>query len=68
MDGLRKDWVADRGTVTIIYRAIIRSVIDYRCMAYRLAAASELKELDVVQAKALRKCSGPFRTTPIRAL
>ena len=62
------DWGVDRGTLMMIYRAIIRSAIDYGCMAYGTAAPSVLKRLDVVQAKALRICCGAFRTTPINAL
>lgn len=37
-------------------------------MAYGSAAPTVIKKLDVVQAKALRICSGAFRTTPIPAL
>ena len=44
----------------MIYRAIIRSAIDYGCMAYGTAAPSVLKRLGVVQAKALRICGGAF--------
>lgn len=42
------DWGADRGTLMMICRAITRSITDYGCMAYRPAAPSALKELDVV--------------------
>ena len=36
-----------------LYHALIRSVIDFGCVAYRLAADSLLKRLDVVQVQAL---------------
>ncbi len=63
-----RDWGGDRNTLMMIYRGIIRSNIDYGCMAYGSAAPSVLKKLEVIQAKALRICSGAMRTTPINAL
>lgn len=49
----------------MIYRGIIRSNINYGCMAYGSAAPSALKKLEVVQAKDLRFCSGAMRIMPI---
>ena len=51
-----------------IYTALIRSTIDYACVAYRSAAKSHLKKLDVVQAQALRLCCGAFKTSPVSAM
>ncbi|MGL5427583.1 MAG: hypothetical protein ACRDAS_06690 [Cetobacterium sp.] len=62
------EWGANRDTLMMIYRGIIRSNIDYGCMAYGSAAVSILKKLEVVQAKALRICGGAMRTTPLNAL
>ena len=44
----------------MIYRPIIRSAIDYGCMAYRTAIQ---KRLDLVQADALKIHGRAFRTT-----
>lgn len=61
-------WGADRNTMMMIYRAMVRSIIDYGCLAYGSAAKTTLAKLDVVQARALRVCTGAFPTTPISAL
>ena len=45
----------------VIYRAMIRSAIDYGRMVYGSADSKP----DRVQAKALRVCCGPFSTTLI---
>ena len=62
------DWGAERETMLTIYRALIRSAIDYGSFVYGSAAKSTLDKIDVVQAKALRICCGAFRTTPFPAL
>lgn len=51
-----------------IYKAMIRAVFDYGCLAYGLAAKSILNKLDVVQARALKLCTGAFGTTLTPAL
>ena len=61
-------WGANRDTQIMVYRAMIRSALDYGCLAYGAAAKTNLAALDRVQAKALRVCSGAFCTTPIPAL
>ena len=62
------DWGADRETLLMIYRGMVRAIIDYGCTVYGSAADTNLQALDVVQAKALRVCLGAVRTTPIPAL
>lgn len=62
------DWGASRETLMMIYRAAIRSSIDYGCIVYGAAAPTVLKQVEVVQAKALWICGGAFRTSPIQAL
>ncbi len=52
----------------MIYKAMVRSIFDYGCLAYGSAAKTTLAKLDVVQARALRLCTCTFRTTPIPAL
>lgn len=51
-----------------IYRALIRSTIDYGCIVYGKASKTSLQRLDRVQNRALRLCLGAMRTTPINAL
>ena len=62
------EWGADRGSMLMIYRATIRAAIDYGCLAYGSACKTVLTKLNVVQAKALRICSGALRSSPIPAL
>ena len=62
------EWGAGRAALKHIYSALIRSVLDYGCIAYGSAAKSSLKKLEVVQAQALRTCCGAFETTPLSAL
>ena len=61
-------WGADQVTQIMIYRAMVRSRIDYGCLCYGTAAKTHQSRLDAVQAKALRVCCGALRTTPIPAL
>lgn len=61
-------WGALRETQVLIYRAMVRSRLDYGCLSYGSAAVTHLNRLDVVQAKALRVCSGALRSSPIPAL
>ena len=53
-----RDWGASCSALKTIYVAMIRSVFDYGCIVYGSAAVSLLRKLDVIQAKALRVCSG----------
>lgn len=62
------DWGAERSVMLMIYRAMIRSSLDYGSFVFGAAAKTVLQKLDKVQTKALRICSGAFRTTPISAL
>ncbi|XDV25401.1 hypothetical protein PO909_029322 [Leuciscus waleckii] len=62
------NWGASGSSLKRIYIALIRSVFDYGSTVYKTAAKTTLAELDRVQAKALRLCSGAFRTSPIPAL
>lgn len=51
-----------------IYRALMRSTIDYGCFVYGAAAKTHLVKMDRVINKALRICSGVMRTTPTKAM
>ena len=61
-------WGADRMSLLKIYRAVIRSKLDYACQVYGSAGSSYLKKLDTVHHSALRICSGAFRTSPVVSL
>ena len=51
-----------------IYRALMRSAIDYGCLVYGAAAKMHLNKIDRAINKALRICTGTMRTSPIKAL
>ena len=63
-----KRWGASRDVQLIVYKALIRSVIDYGCTAYDTACDSTKTQLEVIQSKALRICCGSVAGTPISAL
>jgi ribonuclease HI len=51
-----------------IYRALVRSILDYGCQIYGTAPGSYIARLDPVHHKGLRICLGAFRTSPKRSL
>lgn len=59
------DWGADKLSLLNIYRALIRSTIDYGCTVYGKACETILQRLDRVQNRALRLSLWTMRTTPI---
>ena len=61
-------WGADRTTSLRLYRAIIRSKLDYGSVVYGSAKANILKTLEPVHNAALRVCTGAFRSSPIVSL
>jgi hypothetical protein len=61
-------WGADRLTLLRIYRALVRSKLDYGCQAYASATPSALKMLDVVHHAGIRLATGAFRTSPVESL
>ena len=60
-----QEWGASRALLLNIYWALMRSELDYGCIAYMSAAKSNLKKLDALQAQTLRICSGAFKTSPV---
>lgn len=62
------DWGADRATLFLLYRSLVRSLLDYGSTVYASATPSLLKSLDTVHHHALRICLGAFRTTPVASL
>ncbi|GFX25563.1 probable RNA-directed DNA polymerase from transposon X-element [Trichonephila clavipes] len=61
-------WGADRTSLLRLYRALIRSKLDYGSVVYSSACKSLLKILDPVHHQALRLCLWAFRTSPVESL
>ena len=64
----RTSWGADRLTLLRIYRALIRSKLDYGCQLYSSAPTSTLRILDPVHNLGVRLSLGAFRTSPVESL
>ena len=62
------DWGADKKTLLMLYRSLIRAKLDYGCVVYGTAKPSHLKALNPVVHQALRICLGAFRTSPVESL
>ena len=62
------DWGANKRTMLMLYRTLIRSVIDYGSIAYDSASKSSKQKLNLIQSKALRICCGAMSMTPVAAL
>ena len=62
------DWGADRSVLLRLYRAVIRSKLDYGCVVYGSARKSYLEKLDTIHHQGLRICLGAFRTSPVKSL
>ncbi|GFQ70403.1 RNase H domain-containing protein [Trichonephila clavata] len=61
-------WGADRTSLLRLYRALIRSKLDYGSVVYSSACKSLLKILDPVHHQGLRLCLGAFHTSPVESL
>lgn len=61
-------WGANKENLVYVYKALVRSRIDYGCEVYGTAPRSLLHKLDVIQNKCLRVCSGALKVTPIEAM
>ena len=61
-------WGASKKCQLMIYRALIRSVIEYGSIAYESAAKSYKDSLQTTQNQALRIACGAIRGTPATAL
>ena len=62
------NWGASRSSLLIIYKALIRSVLDYGSVAYDSATETQKRRLDSIQCQALRIATGSTRTTALAAL
>ncbi|XP_067138961.1 uncharacterized protein [Centruroides vittatus] len=61
-------WGADKCSMLRIYRALVRSKLDYGCVVYGSTRESTLRMLDPIHHQALRLCTGAFRTSPVQSL
>lgn len=61
-------WGACKKTLLTIYKALIRSILDYGDVAYSSASKSCLDKLSCIQTEALRLCCGAPRGTATSAL
>jgi len=61
-------WGASKTCLLILYKALIRSVLDYGAIALTNACQSAQRILDSVQSRALRICCGAMKFTSIAAM
>ena len=62
------DWGGDRTVLLRLYRALVRSKLDYGCFIYGAACKSYISLLDPIQNQGLRLSLGAFRTSPAQSL
>ena len=62
------DWGSDTRTLLKLYRALVRSKLDYGSIVFRNAAEADLKPLDVVHNQGLRLALGAFKSSPVESL
>ena len=62
------DWGADQKTLLCLYRALVRSKLDYGCIVYGAASNNILKKLDPFHHQRLRIALGAFRTSHVTSL
>ena len=61
-------WGANKDILLTIYKALIRSVLDYGSIAFESAAVVHLRKLDTIQYKALSICHGSMKGTAANTL
>jgi len=59
-----RDWGADRAVLLRLYKALIRSKLEYGSIVYGSARTSLLESIEVVHRQALRICTGAYRSSP----
>ena len=65
---ITSSWGADRKVLLRLYRALIRSKLDYGCIVYGSARPSYIKRLNTVYNQGLRLCLGAFRTSQVKKI
>ena len=61
-------WGGDRNTLLMLYRAIVRSKLDYGFIVYGTASNTNLRQLDSVHNSGLRLALGAFYTSPVSSM
>lgn len=61
-------WGADTSTLMHLYRAKVRSKLDYGCSLYGAARKTYLKNLNYIHHEGLRLITGAFRTSPVQSM
>ena len=61
-------WGASRASLMTVYISLIRSRIDYGCIAYGWAKKTIVRPLIEIQKQALRLCCGALRSSPVLAI
>ena len=61
-------WGGDRDTLLMLYRAIVRSKLDYGCIVYGSASNTDIWQLDSIHNSGLRLALGAFCTSPLSSL
>ena len=61
-------WGPGKDTLCHIYKALIRSRIDYGCQIYATASKTQLHKLDLIQNLCLKICTRALKGTPISSL
>ena len=56
-----------RGTLLMLYRAIVRTKLDYGCIVYGTASNTDL-QLDSIHNAGVRLALGPFCTSPVSSM
>ena len=64
----RFDWGADSIVLLRLYRALVRSKLDYGSIVYGSARKSYIGMLDTVHHQGIRLSLGAFRTSPVKSL
>jgi ribonuclease HI len=61
-------WGADQEILMHLYRALIRSKLDYAAIVYHSANKTTLEQLNTIPAEAIRIASGAFKSSPVSSL
>jgi len=61
-------WGANKKFLLVIYRGLIRSILDYGAIAFDSMNNTNKQKLDSIQARAIRIVCGAARGTPTAAL
>ena len=62
------DWGSGKKILLRLYRALVRSKLDYGCIIYRNASEKSLKCLDVIHNQGIRLSLGAFKSSPVESL